>query len=146
SAESLAQMIVSLWPESQGEKIFVVCTGGEPALQMDDVLVECFHRNNIEIAIETNGTVTLPDHIDWVCVSPKANTEIIVRKGNELKLVFPQKENKPEDFTHLDFEHFYIQPLDDENQTGHIYACVQYCKSRPQWKLSLQTHKIIGIE
>jgi 7-carboxy-7-deazaguanine synthase (Cx14CxxC type) len=144
--QSLTDMILSLWPTSENHKVFVVCTGGEPALQIDDELVSCFHDHGIEIAIETNGTVPLPEAIDWVCVSPKADTDIIVTKGNEIKLVFPQKENTPAQYESLDFDHFYLQPLDDDHQKDHIRACVEYCLHHPLWKLSLQTHKFIGID
>jgi 7-carboxy-7-deazaguanine synthase (Cx14CxxC type) len=143
---TLADMILSLWPTSENKNVFVVCTGGEPALQIDDELISCFHEHGIEMAIETNGTVDLPQGIDWVCVSPKADTDIIVTKGNEIKLVFPQKENTPTQYESLDFDHFYLQPLDDENQLQHIRDCVSYCLSHPKWKLSLQTHKFIGID
>lgn len=144
--ETLTQKITSLWPESDAGPVFIVCTGGEPALQMDQELVDYFHQNRIEIAIETNGTLPLPNHIDWVCVSPKADTDIKITKGDELKLVFPQKENVPEQYKDFLFTHFYLQPLDDTDQKNHIDACVEYCKKHPQWKLSLQTHKIIGID
>lgn len=146
TAESLAKRITSLWPSGSNEPVFAVCTGGEPALQMDEHLVQVFHENGIEIAIETNGTLPLPKGIDWICVSPKANTSIQITRGDELKLVFPQQENIPEDFESLDFAHFYLQPLDDALQQEHIQQCVAYCQLHPKWKLSLQTHKIIGIE
>ena len=144
--EALADKIVSLWPSHAKGPVFVVCTGGEPALQIDAPLIRYFQDKGIQIAIETNGTVALPDGIDWICVSPKANTEIIVTKGDELKLVYPQAENSPEQFEQLDFTHFYLQPLDDQNQAINIAACVRYCKEHPRWKLSLQTHKFIGID
>lgn len=143
---TLTDMILSLWPTSENKNVFVVCTGGEPALQIDDELISCFHEHGIEMAIETNGTVDLPQGIDWVCVSPKADTDIIVTKGNEIKLVFPQPENTPAQYESLDFDHFYLQPLDDENQLQHIRDCVSYCLGHPKWKLSLQTHKFIGID
>jgi 7-carboxy-7-deazaguanine synthase (Cx14CxxC type) len=136
---------MSLWPKSNLTP-FIVCTGGEPGLQMDQDLIHLLHDHDFEIAIETNGTVSLPDGIDWICVSPKADTEIIITKGNELKLVFPQKENHPSQYQHLDFEHFYLQPLDDAAQSEHIQSCVSYCLQHPLWKLSLQTHKFIGID
>lgn len=143
SAIELAKKIRSLYPDST--KAFVVCTGGEPALQMDQDLVDVFHDFNIEIAIESNGTLELPGGIDWICVSPKANTELTIKKGHELKLVFPQIENTPQQFERLDFEHFYLQPLDDENQMINTELCIDYCKQNPKWKLSLQTHKFLGI-
>ena len=145
SADDLANLILSLWPDPS-EHPFLVCTGGEPALQLDGVLIDILHTHSIEIAIETNGSLPLPDRIDWICVSPKAHTEIVTIKGHELKLVYPQKENRPEDYLHLDFEHFYLQPLDDENQAANIQACILYCKTHPKWKLSLQTHKWLGID
>jgi 7-carboxy-7-deazaguanine synthase len=145
TAQSLAQKILDTYPQDQSN-VYVVCTGGEPALQMDEVLVNAMHDLGIEIAIETNGTKPLPTGIDWVCVSPKENTEVIVRSGNELKLVYPQKGNTPTQFEAYEFEHFYLQPLDDKDQVAHTKACVVYCMSHPQWKLSLQTHKILGIE
>jgi len=145
TAQGLIDKIISLWP-APTKDVFVVCTGGEPALQIDEELVSEMHRNHIEIAIETNGTVSLAPNIDWICVSPKANTDIIVTKGHELKLVYPQLENVPTDFEHLEFEHFYLQPLDDAHQEHNTQACVQYCLQNPKWKLSLQTHKYLGID
>ncbi len=142
---SLTDKIISLWPD-KGVLPFVVCTGGEPGLQVDALLVDSFHKAGIEIAIETNGTVSLPDGIDWVCVSPKANTYLVITKGNELKLVYPQIENTPDQFENLDFEYFYLQPMDNANQMDNIKATVAYCMDHPKWKLSLQTHKILGIE
>jgi len=145
SAHELALKIKSLWPNSK-KNVFVVCTGGEPALQMDEGLIQTFHAEGIEIAIETNGTILLPKGIDWVCVSPKADTEILVTEGDELKLVYPQKENLPNQYLHLEFKHFYLQPLDDENQKLHIKDTIDYCLQNPFWKLSTQTHKFLGID
>lgn len=145
TVSSLTDKILSLWPD-KGVLPFVVCTGGEPGLQMDALLVDYFHKAGIEIAIETNGTVSLPSGIDWVCVSPKANTDLVITKGNELKLVYPQIENTPDQFEYLDFEYFYLQPLDNAHQADNIKATVAYCMEHPKWKLSLQTHKILGIE
>lgn len=145
TGESLVKVLRSLWPKSNMTP-FIVCTGGEPGLQMDQDLIDLLHAHNFEIAIETNGTVSLPDGIDWICVSPKADTDIIITRGNELKLVYPQKENHPSQYQHLDFEHFYLQPLDDAAQSQHIQSCVAYCLQHPTWKLSLQTHKFIGID
>jgi len=144
-AELLAEVIRSLHPPTEKE-IYVVCTGGEPALQIDKELVSVFHQNNLIMAIETNGTLALPEGIDWVCVSPKADTEIVVTHGDELKLVYPQVENLPSQYEHLNFTHFYLQPLDDQDQEEHIKSSVKYCMEHPQWKLSLQTHKILGID
>jgi 7-carboxy-7-deazaguanine synthase (Cx14CxxC type) len=144
-ADKLIKKILSLFPDGI-TKPFVVCTGGEPALQLDKELIDAMHQSKLEIAIETNGTIQLSPGIDWVCVSPKANTDILVKSGNELKLVYPQKENKPDLFEHLQFDHFYLQPLDDTQQRDNIAATIDYCLSHPQWKLSLQTHKFIGID
>ncbi len=145
TAVELAKIIVDLFPKHSG-KVFVVCTGGEPALQMDTDLVEIFHASNIEIAIETNGTKPLPLGIDWICVSPKEDSEIIIKNGNELKLVFPQKGNHPTQFENYDFDFFYIQPLDDSRKIDNTNECVAFCMQNPKWSLSLQTHKVLGIE
>lgn len=144
AATDLAVKIRSLWPDTSISP-FVVCTGGEPALQMDDELISIFHDFGFEIAMETNGTVPLAKGIDWVCVSPKADATLVVKSGNELKLVYPQKENSPSDFLHLDFDHFYLQPLDDARLLENIKSCIQYCLQNPNWKLSVQTHKFLGI-
>ncbi|MEY3422789.1 MAG: hypothetical protein RIR48_3118 [Bacteroidota bacterium] len=142
---SLAETIKSLWPYSD-QRIFVVCTGGEPALQLDEPLLAVFKEFNIEVAIETNGTIPLPDGIDWVCVSPKSDTDIVITSGDELKLVYPQKENSPKDYEHLNFRHFYLQPLDDEDRMRHTQDAISYVLKHPFWKLSIQTHKYIGID
>lgn len=144
TADELANKIKTLYPGN--ENVFVVCTGGEPALQMDKNLIDVFHHFNIEIAIETNGTKALPAGIDWICVSPKEDTEIIVDAGNELKLVFPQKGNKPVQYEHLKFEHFYLQPCDNDQHSKNVKDCVAFCLQNTKWKLSLQTHKILGID
>lgn len=145
TAVQLVEKLLQLWPQS-GFSPFVVCTGGEPALQLDAPLLEAMHQASCIVAIETNGTIPLPEGIDWVCVSPKADTQIVVTSGDELKLVFPQKENLPSQFEQLDFTHFYIQPLDDHNIELNTKRCVEYCLAHPTWKLSLQTHKILGID
>ena len=126
-------------------KKYVVCTGGEPALQLDSALIAAFHAIGFEIAIETNGTIPLADGIDWVCVSPKAGTDIVVLRGSELKLVFPQVGAEPERFADLAFDNFYIQPMDSPLQKIHAQMALQFCLHNPQWKLSLQTHKILDI-
>lgn len=145
SAQALASAIHALWPSPEGQP-YVVFTGGEPALQLDSALVQAMHAAGFEIAIETNGTKPLPEGIDWVCVSPKGSSEVIIEQGNELKLVYPQASALPERFNHLAFEHFYLQPLDNSAQRDNMQACVNYCLRHPRWKLSLQTHKIIGID
>ena len=144
SAEELVSKILTTW-EGLPEDCFVVFTGGEPALQMDDELIKELKHKNIEIAIETNGTILLPEGIDWICVSPKANTTIEQTSGHELKLVYPQAGLSPEMFNDMDFDHFYLQPLYDANIEVHTVQTINYCRENPKWKLSLQTHKILGI-
>ncbi|MDG6774706.1 7-carboxy-7-deazaguanine synthase [Thiomicrorhabdus sp. ZW0627] len=149
NAEALCQHLLQFWPADSEEHPFVVLTGGEPLLQVDQELVDALHRHNFEIAIETNGTKTAPEEIDWICVSPKANAPLILDSGNELKLVYPQPELMPEKVEELNFEHFYLQPMDDADPKiteSNIRQAVQYCLDHPQWKLSLQTHKLLGID
>lgn len=146
TAEALALKIKSLWPSPSMGQPYVVCTGGEPALQLDDLLVAALKKQGFEIAVETNGTVPLPDGIDWICVSPKAFTDIVVTKGQELKLVFPQKEAEPTRYAHLDFDYFFLQPMDaPQQQAANTQAALAYCLAHPQWRLSMQTHKILAI-
>jgi 7-carboxy-7-deazaguanine synthase len=145
TAESLAMKIQSFWPTPEG-KPYVVFTGGEPALQLDQALVSAMHLAGFEIAIETNGTKPLPEGIDWICVSPKASAEVIIQTGHELKLVYPQLDAMPEKFTTLNFDHFYLQPMDNQDQNNNTQQVIEYCMRHPQWKMSLQTHKIIGID
>jgi len=144
--ESLAQAVKALWPDPNAGRPYLVCTGGEPALQLDQPLVDAFKAAGFEIAIETNGTRPLPAGIDWICVSPKAGTELLVTRGQELKLVYPQLLAPPERFAGLAFEHFYLQPLDGADAGVNQQRCVEYCLAHPQWKLSLQTHKILDID
>lgn len=149
SAQALTEHLLHFWPKNNQVCPFVVLTGGEPLLQTDQNLIDTLHQANFEIAIETNGTKSAPNDIDWVCVSPKANAPLILDEGDELKLVFPQKENQPEDFAKLNFKHFYLQPLDSHNpeeNTDNLNACIDYCLQNPQWKISLQTHKILGVD
>lgn len=147
TATALASLCKSLWPVKDSEaKPFIVCTGGEPLLQMDEALIKAFKNEGFFIAIETNGTIIPPHGIDWICVSPKAKAEVKLTTGDELKLVYPQKENKPSDFEHLDFQYFSLQPLDDVDQKHNIKACIDYVMAHPQWNLCLQTHKFIGID
>jgi 7-carboxy-7-deazaguanine synthase len=145
TAELVAQKVKSLWIDPKLGKPFVVCTGGEPALQLDRALIDAFHHEGLEVAIETNGTIELPEGIDWICVSPKANTDIVVLRGDELKLVYPQTGLKLEQFEHLNFTHFYLSPMDNAFQKNNMRQTVEYCLAHPQWKLSLQTHKILQI-
>lgn len=145
-AEALADKVASLWQAGlHAGRPYVVCTGGEPLLQLDEPLIEAFHARGFEVAIETNGTIEVPWGIDWICVSPKANTELVVTSGDELKLVFPQPGAEPERYAHLDFTHFFLQPMDSPQQTENTQLTLQYCLAHPQWRLSLQTHKLLNI-
>jgi len=141
---TLVEKCVSLWPEAQENK-FVVCTGGEPALQLDAELIDIFHDFGFTVAIETNGTIELPQGIDWICMSPKANTDIVVQKGHELKLIYPQHGIDPNDVEAYDFEHYYLQPMDDPALIENRIKTINYCKNHPKWKLSLQIHKVLNI-
>jgi 7-carboxy-7-deazaguanine synthase (Cx14CxxC type) len=144
SADALADTLATTWgPEN--ERRYVVFTGGEPLLQIDDALVAAVHARGFTIAIETNGTLAPPAGIDWICVSPKARAPVVITRGQELKLVYPQSDALPETFAHLDFEHFFLQPMDGLARTANTERAVQYCTEHPQWRLSLQTHKFIGI-
>ncbi len=148
SAADLAQAARACWPDYEGEIApYVVCTGGEPLLQLDTAAIGALHAAGFEIGVETNGTIAAPEGIDWLCVSPKAAAEVVQRNGDELKLVYPQFESaaNPENFAALRFEHFYLQPLDDACREQNTAAVIRYCLEHPQWKLSLQTHKMIGI-
>jgi len=144
-AAALAEALNAHWPATPGLQPFVVCTGGEPLLQLDAPLLAALHERGWLVAVETNGTQAAPAGIDWVCVSPKAGAPLLLRGGNELKLVYPQAGAPPEDFAALDFEHFYLQPMDGPQLTQNTQAAVDYCKRHPRWHLSLQTHKILGI-
>ena len=143
-AKELIEKIKSLWISADSQ-IRVVLTGGEPLLQVDKGLINALKTENIYIAVETNGTLEAPDGIDWICMSPKANTEIKLRKGSEVKVVYPQKNLNPDNFNVLDFKNFYIQPMDSENYEDNVSQSVKFCMQNPNWKLSLQTHKILGI-
>ena len=144
TADGLVAAVVSKWPDTR-LKTFVVCTGGEPLLQLDPTLVDALHRASCEIAVETNGSLPAPTGIDWTCVSPKAGAHLEIRQGDELKLVFPQQGLSPADFDALQFRHFFIQPMDGPESTRNIQLALQYCLDHPKWKLSLQTHKLLGI-
>lgn len=144
AARELAAKVKNLWPAAQGVPL-VVCTGGEPALQLDDELVQALQDNGFEVAVETNGAEDLPRGLDWVCVSPKAGTKLKVTRGSELKLVFPQPGMAPADFEHLDFDHFCLQPLDGVEARANTEAAVAYCLKHPRWRLSVQTHKVLGL-
>jgi 7-carboxy-7-deazaguanine synthase len=142
--ESLAQAVVALWPG--GGAAYVVCTGGEPLLQLDPPLIEALHTAGFEIAVETNGTITAPDGIDWICVSPKSTAPLKQTRGHELKLVYPQPDAPPEAFEHLDFVEFRLQPMDGPERDLNAQAAYEYCLKNPKWRLSLQTHKWIGVD
>jgi 7-carboxy-7-deazaguanine synthase len=147
SAEKLALAVLEKWPatETAGNKPFVVCTGGEPLLQLDGSLVATFGTMGVEVAVETNGTLLPPEGRLWLTVSPKANAPLRITRGQELKFVFPQSGLDPQAFEELDFQHFFLQPLDNAEQRQNIDRAVEYCLRRPKWRLSLQTHKLLGI-
>jgi len=147
TARELADAVRSRWParDTDGARPLVVCTGGEPLLQLDETLVGALHAAGFEIAVETNGTQLPPEGIDWICVSPKAGAELVLRRGNELKLVFPQRGAEPEIFEALPFDHFFLQPLDSADAAEATRSAVEYCLAHPRWRLSLQTHKLLGI-
>lgn len=148
TAKVLAQKVKTCWPKGQGDP-WVICTGGEPLLQLDTLLIAMLHETGFKIAVETNGTIKAPDGIDWLCVSPKADAKLIQTSGDELKLVYPQVENRPEDFENLEFKLFSLQPLEDrlskEKSTANTRAAFTYCMMHPKWRLSLQTHKWLGV-
>ena len=144
-AEMLASSVARAWKWNGGGRPYVVCTGGEPLLQLDEPLIAALHRQDFEIAIETNGTLAPPPGIDWICVSPKAGAMLVIYSGNELKLVYPQEGAMPERYATLSFEHFFLQPMDSPERAANTRAATDYCLAHPQWRLSLQTHKLIGI-
>ena len=145
SLNEVIKIVCELWPINNDEKPFVVCTGGEPLLQLDQFFVDEIHKNGFEIAIETNGTCLPPDKIDWICVSPKNNTNLIIKNGDELKFVYPQSNFEPRQFENFNFNHFFIQPMDGINYNKNIKMSKKFIEKNPKWKLSLQTHKILGF-
>jgi 7-carboxy-7-deazaguanine synthase len=145
TSHSLAEAILNVLPRARTTRSLVVLTGGEPSLQLDEELVACLHDLDVEIALETNGTLSPPPGIDWVCVSPKSQTDLKLRSGDELKLVFPQDDLDPESFEHLSFSHFFLQPLHNTEFAENTRLTVDYCLKHPKWRLSLQIHKLIGI-
>lgn len=145
TADSLAAHINALWPQSDTHHKLVVFTGGEPLLQLDDTLIHAMHQIGFKIAVESNGTVQAPEGIDWLCISPKAGGELIQTQGTELKLVYPQSGIDPASLESLDFQQFWLQPMDGPNQADNLQAAIRYCLKHPQWGLSLQTHKLTGI-
>jgi 7-carboxy-7-deazaguanine synthase (Cx14CxxC type) len=143
---ALAGAVAAAWPAGHpAARPLVVCTGGEPLLQLDPPLIEALHSGGFEIAVETNGTVEPPPGIDWLCVSPKAEATLIVTAGDELKLVFPQEGAEPARYERLDFRHFFLQPMDGPMREANTRAALAYCLAHPRWRLSLQTHKLLGI-
>jgi len=147
TATSLADAVASHWPVQAGGTRYAVCTGGEPLLQMDVPLIEAFHARGFEVGVETNGTQPAPSGLDWICVSPKAGAPLVLTAGDELKLVYPQREPEaqPERFEHLGFRHFFLQPMDGPARAANTAAAVAYCLAHPRWRMSLQTHKLLGI-
>ena len=145
SADALAATIAAKWPPSDDQHRFVVFTGGEPALQLDSAIVDAVHARQFRIAIETNGTVRLPGGIDWICVSPKAGTDLATRSGDELKLVYPQANLSPASLEGLRFTHYFLSPMDGPDRLKNTELAIQYCQKHPKWRLSIQTHKVIGI-
>jgi 7-carboxy-7-deazaguanine synthase len=144
-AAALAERIAAQWPSAKTAHRFVVLTGGEPLLQVDAPLIDALHAHGFEIAVETNGTLPAPAGIDWICMSPKAGAPIVQTRGHELKLVFPQAELLPTAVEHLQFHHFLLQPMDGPDRLANTHAALEYCQGHPQWRLSLQTHKILQI-
>ncbi len=146
---ALATAVGKCWAEevqsATGSRPYVICTGGEPLLQLDAPLIEALHQASFEIGVETNGTLQAPAGLDWICVSPKATAPLKQKTGDELKLVYPQATARPEQFADLAFRHFFLQPLDGPEISRHTSAAIDYCRAHPQWRLSLQTHKLTGI-
>ena len=144
TADALADVVLTEWPAGAAHR-FVVITGGEPLLQLDAPLIAALHARGFEIAVETNGTLVAPEGLDWVCVSPKSGAALVQRSGDELKLVYPQPELMPEAVAGLAFRHFLLQPMDGPRQRENTAAAIAYCQAHPQWRLSVQTHKVVGI-
>ncbi len=145
AAAALARAVFAEWPQNGKGRPYVVCTGGEPLLQLDRALISALHDVGFEIGIETNGTLLPPPGIDWVCVSPKANAEQKLKHGDELKLIYPQAGAAPERYAGQDFQNFFLQPMDSHDRAANTEAATRYCLDNPQWRLSLQTHKLIDI-
>jgi 7-carboxy-7-deazaguanine synthase (Cx14CxxC type) len=145
TADALAEAVASRWPSPLSDRRLVVCTGGEPLLQLDGPAIDALHNRGFEVAVETNGTQQPPAGLDWICVSPKARAELVLRKGNELKLVFPQPDLDPSRLETLEFDEFFLQPMDGPNASENTRAALAYCLAHPRWRLSIQTHKLLGI-
>ena len=151
TAQDLAHAVAAAWPGASdasrtAERPLVVCTGGEPLLQLDERAVTALHEEGFEVAVETNGTLEVPDGLDWICVSPKAGADLVQRQGDELKLVYPQEAASPDAFEDLEFAHFFLQPMDGPRRAQNTRLAVEYCLAHPRWRLSLQTHKYLGID
>jgi 7-carboxy-7-deazaguanine synthase (Cx14CxxC type) len=144
-ARALADAVAAHWPAGAGGRPLVVCTGGEPLLQLDAAAVDALHGRGFEVAVETNGTQPAPPGLDWICVSPKAGAPLVLTAGHELKLVFPQPGAMPQQFEHLDFRHFFLQPMDGLERRRHTRLAIEHCLAHPQWRLSVQTHKVVGL-
>ncbi len=145
TADALADAISNAWKGNGGAQRFVVCTGGEPLLQLDPALIDALHAREFKIAVETNGTLEVPPGLDWVCVSPKADAELVVTAGDELKLVYPQAGGSPERYENLNFAHLFLQPMDGAARAANSKSAIDYCLAHPKWRLSMQTHKYLGI-
>jgi 7-carboxy-7-deazaguanine synthase (Cx14CxxC type) len=149
SAIELADAIERSWTgqgdDAEPGRKYVVCTGGEPLLQLDEDLIEALHQRGFEVAVETNGTRPAPAALDWICVSPKAGAPFVQKSGNELKLVYPQPDARPEEFAQLEFDHFFLQPMDGPDTALNTNRAIEYCLAHPQWRLSIQTHKLVGL-
>lgn len=148
TAQALAQAVAAQWPHVDGTPLgrpYVVCTGGEPLLQLDEALIKALHALGFEVAVETNGTQPAPAGLDWICVSPKADAPLVLTQGDELKLVYPQPLAPPERFTGLNFRHFFLQPMDNLLRADNTRLAAQYCRAHPQWRLGVQMHKVVGI-
>ena len=146
SVKEIINIINSQWKGNVLSEPYVVCTGGEPLLQMDEALIKAIHKAGFEIGLETNGTMIPPDGIDWICVSPKANADLILKNGNELKVVYPQDEFDLKSFETLNFDHFFLQPMDSVDKINNTENAIKFCLKNPKWKLSIQQHKILGID
>ncbi len=146
NAELLAAAVRERWPAHAARaRPYVVCTGGEPLLQLDEAAIDALHAAGFEVAVETNGTQQAPGGLDWICMSPKARADVVLRRGDELKLVYPQEGAMPERYEGLDFTHFFLQPMDGPNVADNTARALEYCLTHPQWHLSLQTHKLLDI-
>ncbi len=143
--DELVAKVENLWPVSSTDHRYIVCTGGEPLLQLDAALINALQEKGFEVACETNGTIEPPEELDWICMSPKACTEIKLRSGNEIKVIFPQQGIDPSDFEDWHFDHFYIQPMDGPELQENTQKALEYCKKHPKWKLSIQVHKLLQI-